>query len=77
MSILIQDNTVAYLFPLDMLLSMHDRLDGFSVSRSDRATEPRLKLLWQPKLDPRSWCPDKIEYLRQDLAVVRRAVSAD
>ena len=51
MSILIQDNTRAYLFPLDMLLGIHDRLDGFSVSRSDRATKPRLVPLLQPKQD--------------------------
>ena len=57
MSILIQDNTVAYLFPLDMLLGMHDRLDGFSVSRSDRATKPRLVPLLQPKRDKRNWSP--------------------
>ena len=57
MSILIQDNTVAYLFPLDMLLSMHDRLDGFSVSRSDWATNPRLVPLLQPKQDERNWSP--------------------
>ena len=62
MSLLLQDNTVAYLFLLEMLLSVHHRLDGFPVSRSDRATKPRLVLQWRPKLDPKSRRPDKIEY---------------
>ena len=37
MSILLQDNTLAYLFPLEVMLGIHDRLDGFPVICSNRA----------------------------------------
>ena len=60
MSILFQDNTVAYLFPLEVLLGIHDRLDGFSVSCSNRAAKPRLVPLLRPKQDPRIRRPNLV-----------------
>ena len=59
---LLQDNNMAYLFLLEMLLSVHDRQNGFPVSCRNRATKPRLRLvlLWQPKQDPGNRRPSKV-----------------
>ena len=60
MIILLEDYPLAYLFPLKMLLGVHDRLSGFPVSCSDMAVKPRLVPLLRPKQVPRIWCPNLV-----------------